>query len=139
MIVGFTGTQKGMTRAQGESFCKIFKKLNAIEFHHGDCIGADTHAHKIVDELFDAKIIIHPPTNKSKRAFSESNDIRKPLPYLDRNKNIVDSSYVIIATPAQHDEIIRSGTWSTIRYAKKLNKECYIIFPDGSVEKSPGK
>ena len=52
---------------------------------------------------------------------------------LNRNKNIVDASNLIFAFPFDK-EIIRSGTWSTIRYAKKINKPLIIIRKDGSKE-----
>jgi hypothetical protein len=134
MIIGFTGTQNGMTRKQGESFLLLIRELGINEFHHGDCIGADAQAHKIVSNLTDAQIMVHPPDKNIKRAFCKSNNVAQPLPYLERNKIIVNESNILIATPNQYKEVLRSGTWSTIRYAKKSNKTCYIIFPDGNIE-----
>ena len=41
------------------------------------------------------------------------------MPYLERNKNIVNAVDFIIAAP-DGPEKVRSGTWSTVRYAKKV-------------------
>jgi hypothetical protein len=49
-------------------------------------------------------------------------------PYLERNLNIIKYSFVLIACPIdKNKEEFRSGTWSTIRQAKKLNKLIYIL------------
>ena len=57
-------------------------------------------------------------------------------PYLQRNHTIVAYTDVLIATPAQVHEIKRgSGTWHTIRLARRLHdREPYIINPDGSIQ-----
>ena len=52
--------------------------------------------------------------------------------YLDgftetRNKDIVNSCDILIACPENDKEVIRSGTWSTIRYAKKINKTVLLF------------
>lgn len=131
--IGFTGTQVGMTSAQQNSFSSLVKKLNITEFHHGDCIGADSQAHKIVIQN-NAFIILHPPSKKSKRAFCTADEVREKKDYLKRNRDIVDESKLLIATPKSFKEELRSGTWATIRYAKKTSKIVYIIWPDGNVE-----
>ena len=33
------------------------------------------------------------------------------------------------------NEILRSGTWATIRYARKKSKKVMLIFPDGTMTK----
>lgn len=50
-----------------------------------------------------------------------------------RNHDIVDATEWLIATPKKFEEI-RSGTWATVRYAKKVKKPVTIIWPDGSIE-----
>jgi hypothetical protein len=135
MKIGFTGTQQGMTPAQEKTFKDLIKRLNPTEFHHGDCVGADLHAHYLIKYLFPfVKIKIHPPLDSSKRAFAEGHSKYIPKPYLERNKAIVNMTNSLIATPKTKDEQLRSGTWSTIRYAKSSNKKVYIINPDGSIQ-----
>jgi hypothetical protein len=46
---GFTGTRQGMT-AEQKSVLRNLLGGGAGEFHHGDCIGADSEGHDIADE-----------------------------------------------------------------------------------------
>jgi len=46
-----------------------------------------------------------------------------PTPYLSRNRAIVDETEMLIATPAEFTEQQRSGTWSTVRYARACGKK----------------
>lgn len=117
-----------------------------VTFHHGDCFGSDEDAFHLMS-LFDIpKCEIHPgPSFRShcKNNRIENVFIHKPKPFLNRNKDIVNSSDLLIATPGEYIEELRSGTWSTIRYAEKMfrshNKfgrslqDVVIIYPDGKV------
>ena len=58
-----------------------------------------------------------------------------PKDYLDRNHDIVDQTDLLIATPKENTEVLRSGTWATIRYAKKINKPTWIIETNGNIWK----
>jgi hypothetical protein len=133
MRVGFTGTQQGMTDAQKEQVLRILAEYHVDEFHHGDCIGADEEFHNIVAETFgNENIIIHPPSAQQKRAFCKGGKWRKPKAYLDRNFDIVDETDILIATPKEDHEVLRSGTWATIRYGRKdSGYHVYCIYPDG--------
>jgi len=63
-----------------------------------------------------------------------ASDIRRnPKPYLERNHNIVDESELLIACPKSKEEELRSGTWATVRYARKKGVRIILIYPDGSV------
>lgn len=138
--IGFTGTQVGMTDAQMSSFIEVVEGLDKFyhgTFHHGDCIGADHEAHVIMKEYTEYDIVIHPPSVENKRAFCEGySSIKEPKPYLDRNLDIVMSCDVLIACPKEHEEVVRSGTWSTVRRATKNGKLLILIFPDGSMSLS---
>lgn len=133
MKLGFTGTQIGMTDLQLDAVRDILREKSG-EFHHGDCIGADAQAHEAAESAGFA-IHIHPPVNPSKRAFKVAHISRmKPkLPYLDRNKNIVLATESLLAAPGEMEEQLRSGTWSTIRFAKKHMRPILIVYPDGSL------
>lgn len=134
MKIGFTGTQKGMTEIQDIMFEKVMLRSGVKEFHHGDCIGTDAKAHDIIKAAhISIQIVIHPPISSSKRAFRTSDRMREPKPYLDRNKDIVNETEQLIATPGEMTEQLRSGTWSTIRYAVKMKRSVTIIYPDGSI------
>lgn len=139
MRVGFTGTQDGMTEAQDEALDAWLLSHDDIAwFHHGDCIGSDKQAHDAA--LGNGiNIAIHPPSDSSKRAWCMgAREVRDPKPYLDRNHDIVDECDVLIATPKTFIEVLRSGTWATIRYALKRGKPVTIIWPNGSVYSEGG-
>ncbi|MBU6463238.1 MAG: hypothetical protein KGL35_21940 [Bradyrhizobium sp.] len=131
--IGFTGTQEGMTEAQKATLLRLLEG-GAGEFHHGDCIGADAQAHAIAVECGYCPIL-HPPTNHSKRAWCDvpPHLMRPEKPYLARNRDIVDEASSLIATPLHAEEQQRSGTWSTLRYARSRGKPVFLILPDGSI------
>lgn len=150
MKIGFTGTQQGMSGDQITTFIKLLRGFvdqhgaqpftsTIMEFHHGDCIGADKDAHDIVrtfsaiNEMNGIKIISHPPTKQKKRSFTIPDEERSPKAYLDRNHDIVDECGVLFACPKGFTEEKRSGTWATIRYAIKTKKPVYVILPSGEV------
>ena len=146
--IGFTGTQRGMTNQQIDVVILLFQTLCKdgpdrmcapdfveTEFHMGDCIGADKRFWELCQALPPTKRLIgHIPDNNSKRAFCKYGVERTPKPYVERNHDIVDESDYLIATPGEYKEQLRSGTWSTIRYARKKKKKIVIIYPDGAVE-----
>lgn len=131
--VGFTGTRDGMTEAQKE---RLFEELpmGSVRFHHGCCLGADEQAHWLAF-LLDLEIVGHPPTNRSLMMSLDQGfyELRQPRPYLDRNQDIVTESAHLFAAPGTMQAELRSGTWSTVRYARKKNRPITIIWPDGSL------
>jgi hypothetical protein len=129
MKVGITGSRNNLSKEQLDKFIKFLKDNNPAEIHHGDCIGADSMCHDIA-ESFNIKIVIHPPDNNTMRANKKSDNIMQVEKYLKRNHNIVDTTDILVAFPPTKEEILRSGTWATIRYAKKKNKQVFIIFPE---------
>jgi hypothetical protein len=138
MIVGFTGTQDGMTTQQKQWLNTYLAYFKCDELRHGDCQGSDAQAHEAALDIA-AKIVIHPPNHASKRAFCDKKTfdgvqitVMPQKWYIDRNHDIVDACEVLIATPKEYEEKVRSGTWATIRYAKKTKKQLIIIHPDGT-------
>ena len=128
MKIGFTGNQEGMSKNQTEGLRRELEKLQATELHHGDCIGADAEADQIAREL-GLSVVIHPPNNPNKRAWcARLGDIEyEEKPYLVRNHDIVDAVDVMFAAPKTMTEELRSGTWATIRYARKKHLNIYIL------------
>lgn len=96
--------------------------------HHGDCIGSDEQADEIAISM-GWKIVVHPPINPKNRAWCENGDILQEKDYLVRNHDIVDACEVLVAAPTG-DEIGSSGTWATIRYARKQGKLVVILEPN---------
>lgn len=138
MKVGFTGTQRGLTKAQTFKLAGILHRLNMKnmeEFHHGDCVGADAKAHDLVAALDrKVKIVIHPPIKSAKRAFKTGDEECEAKEYLDRNQDIVDACHVLMACPGEKEEQQRSGTWATVRRAKKARRYIWFVYPDGDDE-----
>lgn len=60
-------------------------------------------------------------------------DLVNVIPYLQRNKVIVDRCGVLVAAPGEAQEQLRSGTWSTIRYARRVGRPVIMVLPDGTV------
>jgi len=131
MEIGFTGTQVGMTAQQKEIVYKILKSFNIKFVHIGDCIGSDNDFYEIAFQL-NIKTIGHIPNIDTKRVFRKYDEERIPKPYLQRNWDIVNESDLLIATPKELEEQLRSGTWATIRNARKTGLASIIIFPNGT-------
>lgn len=141
--IAFTGTQKGMTDAQIVAVSALLLSMEPERVVHGDCIGADSDFDVIVrrqpSHIF---IDIHPADGEDKRAHCELRasspgqvTVHEPKPPLDRNHDMVDMGDSLIATPKGFKEEIRSGTWATVRYARKCKKPVIIVWPDGSITK----
>ena len=131
--IGVTATQKGATEAQLATFERLLRSnLRPAELHHGDCIGGDEQAHNLAFPL-GIRTVAHPPTNGKARAYCLADYSLKPRPYLDRNKDIVNAVDVLLAMPRLDQEERRSGTWSTVRYARQVKKPIGIIWPNGNV------
>jgi hypothetical protein len=129
MILGFTGTRRGLTPSQRSSLKALIETIRPTVFHHGDCVGADAEAHDIVKARYpDCEMVLHPPQNPALRAFKKGT-LKATKPYLDRNRCIVDSCELLVACPGEITEATRSGTWSTIRYAKKQGVQIHLLYP----------
>lgn len=135
MKVGFTGARNGMTSKQWERVYALLHEAVPDQFHHGDCVGADAQAHDIAEEL-EIYIVAHPPDIARGRAWRTvtADEERPTAAYLKRDHDIVDETDELIACPKGFTEERRSGTWATIRYAKRSNKKVTIVWPDGSYE-----
>ncbi len=134
MIIGFTGTRKGITIQQFQAISFIFDDSAPFEFHHGDCIGADQQAGDLAKLHGCNWLVIHPPTQSKYRAYCAGDVMLPEKPYIVRDHDIVDACQMMLATPKGFKEELRSGTWATIRYSKKIERNITIVFPDGSTE-----
>ena len=119
MRLGITGTRYGTTRRQGEELAELLTDLEYDEFHHGDCIGVDGFSHDAV-RLYkpECQIHVHPPIDPSRRANKHGDVEYRAQPFLDRNKAIVAMCDTLIAVPHEDEERLRSGTWTTVRFAR---------------------
>jgi predicted Rossmann fold nucleotide-binding protein DprA/Smf involved in DNA uptake len=131
ITVGFTGTRAGMNDRQRAMLAGIVEDLlrehTAIELHHGCAVGADTEAHWLCSAYPNVKTVGHP----CKHTTPYQCDLMLPIrPPLHRNRDIVEACTVLIAVPRTRAEELRSGTWATVRYARKLGRTRYMLLPD---------
>ena len=139
MKMGFSGTRNGMTEAQKNAFVRLIDAEPPNWFHHGSCVGADCEAALIVRMRFPVYCVIvrHPPKDTSLMAQNAPYGEDRPAKsHLARNRDIVNETELLIATPFQMEHQESGGTWYTIDFAKKKKKKVTIIYPDGTLEES---
>jgi hypothetical protein len=144
---GMTGTLEGATQAQLKAMLNVMSDMglpfeDSFYWHFGDAIGADEDAFIAVSNEYPFQVITvaHPGLNlKGKqRAFCKATVIREPMENLARNARIAYCAHLgLFALPRTQSEILRSGTWATIRTAGKLKRPTFIITPDGKVGEYP--
>lgn len=132
MTLGFTGTQRGMRHRQLKAVRQLL--WNVEHLHLGDCIGADAEAHEECQRL-GVLTSGHPPSDGDRRANLSYDHLHAPKSYLVRNMDIVDEGVDgLIAAPHSFVEMRRSGTWATVRYARKVKRHIWLVMPDGTVK-----
>ena len=123
---GFTGNRYGLSHQQTEAIKKLFLSSPPLAVVHGDCIGTDQAFHFLCEEQ-KIPVVIYPPKDPKLRAFCKSDYVMREDDYLKRNKKIVDFCDELIACPNTTREELRSGTWATIRNARKKGKIVHIF------------
>lgn len=127
-----------MTDAQKKAVSLLMQSQGDVyeggrwQFHHGCCTGADEDAHHIARDL-GAFIVGHPGPYSEYSSKVKCGANFASEPYFKRNRIIVQDCDVLIATPRLMVEEPKGGTWYTIRYARKVGKYVYVVWPDGSV------
>lgn len=129
--IGFTGTRKGMSLAQKDQLVNILRyycSIRKVNFRHGACCGADIEADQIARNL-GCKMFIQPSNHVKTRVHCEEPDdiVFPEKPPLIRDKDIVWNCMTLLAAPKSNKEELRSGTWTTVRYARKLNKDIVML------------
>ena len=128
MIVGFTGSREGLSYTQMMQLEEVVRGLSPDNGIHGDCIGSDADFHYICKTVLRIPIIIRPCNLNEQRAFCRGAVIVHPAKApIERNHDIVNECNILIACPKEESEILRSGTWATVRYARKIGKKVIMI------------
>lgn len=146
MRIGFTGTRKGMTSIQSQvvfdemMLCNAGPHDEVTEAHHGCCIGADAQFDVMLAYMPKTCVVHgHPPLITTAMAADLNCDVmHPPRDYLPRNRDIVDAVDTLFAAPSGEEEL-RSGTWSTVRYARKRGIHICVIMPNGHIRFERGK
>jgi hypothetical protein len=122
-----------MAERQRSELERLLREMTPAELHHGGCLGADAEAHGLALDLGVPSIIVHPSTipeltaelrRDGERTFVTVLEPRKPL---KRNRDIVRAVDILIAAPATAHEVERSGTWATIRFARRAMPSMRVI------------
>lgn len=136
MVVGFTGTREGMSARQMDQLRFILSALFSRQnvFHFGGAVGADTQAYSIA-RSYNYDIHWHPCPGVT-RDPNEPEEFRDEVwnevfPPLVRNKHIVQEGNLLIAAPETDREVLRSGTWATVRYARQIFKPVIMLSRGG--------
>lgn len=138
IVYGVTGTREGATRAQMASFLARFWQITvALEarahekwFVHGGCKGVDVQCHEIL-RPWGWKFWVLPGPDGPHQTCPPADVVEEPRPYLERNRLIVDRAHALQVIPKDFQEVLRSGTWATQRYAADVGRKMGIIWPDG--------
>jgi len=133
--IGVTGTREGASPAQKAYISLILHSFKGnVELHHGDCVGVDEQCHDLM-LLKGHRSVIHPPIDERLRSTKTKDykEMKERKSYLDRNKDIVDASNIMLIIPKGPEEQ-RSGTWSTYRYARSKGKPIILVEPSGVIK-----
>lgn len=142
LILGVTGTREGMNKIQKENLEKVIETLLFEQeyeeriLHQGQCQGVDVQVAKILKSKYGFKIISHPPVKKDLIGVCENDEVRLPKGYLARDRDIVNECNILLVVPKQNTHQKTGGTWYTHDYARKQNKDLFLILSDGSIKES---
>jgi hypothetical protein len=135
-VLGFTGTSKRpptpVQIAALDDILAEFWDKGYRTLVHGEARNADS----LANDMARAKGYYtygRPTTISDNRC--EVDARAEPKRPLDRDWDIVEEANTLVAVPANQKEEVRSGTWATVRYARKLNAPVVIIKPNGDVDR----
>jgi len=134
MMLSFTGTHRALTDLQKITVTEFVEQFNPLCVTHGGCIGADDFFDQWCADLGIHRTIY--PSNIRGKSLPKNELLRRgpctihePRPPLIRNEIIVKSGEFLLACPSENYEVLRSGTWSTVRIARRLGVKYTVINP----------
>jgi hypothetical protein len=128
--MGLIGTLTHMTVSQTIFFRAAVEYFRPVEFHFGNEIGCDGHAHIAITHTIRACVIHeHPAFRTWCRAHRYADVHHPPGSVPDRNRAIIDASTVVIVTPKTETYDPESYTWPAVRLAAEKRKPVYVIGP----------
>ena len=129
MKIGVTGTREGANEAQLLTVIKFMESLGPNhELHHGDCKGVDVQV-AAAARARGWRIVCHPPKSTETQGHFGGDEVREPLGYLQRDRNIVDATELLLVVPLQNKWQPKGGTWYTHDYAVKKGKTVELFYP----------
>lgn len=147
VAIAVTATRQGLTLQQKHTLEKLLdilpraETLTQFQVYHGAALGGDQQVaeifHRRRAELGVSRIVAFPsdiPTQVSIRSLMLSDEKKEPAPPLARNATMVRDAWLVLAFPARATEEVRSGTWATIRNARRWGLYHMIVWPNGACE-----
>lgn len=135
-----TGTRQGMNMRQWLAMNWYLHMLTPELVRHGDCLGSDAQVHDIVEAcLPTCETHVHPCDLSQFRAYRMGNYVYPSARPIPRNHHMVDHTDVTIATPFEDEPVLRSGTWSTIRYSMSSQHPTILLSRSGRVSVYDGR
>jgi hypothetical protein len=139
--VGVTATRRGLNSHQ---LTNIFRWLlsdrrNISKLHHGKCVGGDEEINDAARSL-DIYTVGHPPVNPRYLSDCVVDEEREAKEYLERDRDIVWETAVLLVAPYQNEEPSSyrgSGTWYTYGVAKENKHRVVLFWPDKPFEVRP--
>lgn len=136
--IGFTGTRCRMLPAQMVAVADFLGQYSAFIGHHGCAIGADSQFDGLARAALGFEhMVLYPMLfagNKRGLVPQSPGDVwYKPQDPLVRNMDIARACDLLLATPKEMHMTLRSGTWTTIRYALQEEKPVFVVIPSGQV------
>lgn len=147
MNIGFTGSgHRDPSTLQKEKLREVLERRPRAVLVHGGCIHADDFADALAAKLGIDRVVFPASNVKPYQRISETVlrsrngskvTIMPARPALDRNRDIVNFSDLLLALPGQKTEMLRSGVWATVRFARKkwhhdLDR-ILVVTPDGAL------
>jgi hypothetical protein len=145
--IGISGSRQFTPEPQRARFTGTLGKITRtypgiVVIHHGCCTGIDELAHAVGRKTDGCQIFGYPGTDARGKSPYRMRDregfakIFPPAVYSERNRAIVAASTFLIGAPLYPEDdprSLRSGTWQTIRYARKTRKPVITINSDGEL------
>lgn len=138
--IGFTGARVGMSSECVRAVSRqlgLIANANVVGLH-GDCVGADSDFDCLC-RLHSIETWMRPCTMDGNedhrfRAYTQAKPMGKATNPMKRNREIASQCHVLFGCPPTDHEVQRSGSWATIRYARKYGKPTFLFFPSGETE-----
>lgn len=140
----FTGTQRGLTHAQYLALDNVIRDeilMSAVSIAHGGCLGADIEFHELLLQFrLGPQTTVYPSNIPKKSAFDNLQGvdkygvtIREPRDPLERNRYMIHRCDRLLACPGEMEEVVRSGTWATVRHARRCHRRITFVWPNGTI------
>jgi predicted Rossmann fold nucleotide-binding protein DprA/Smf involved in DNA uptake len=138
MILGFTGTRRGCSVIQVGALRAFLRLYQPGVLLHGGAIGADNEAHHRAIEL-GWRVNVYPADGDATWYNAIGGEfpwgiVYSTQPPLVRNRIIAERCERLVVCPGEATEKLRSGTWMTVRAARKLGRPVTLVLPDGSIK-----